>query len=431
MGYKETCEKCKKHYENAKQHPTFWILFGILLAVILLIWLPPLRVSHFEINNATVEATLENQYRATLAQILGGVAIGISLYYTHKRVSATEKNIIIAQEGQITERFTRAVDQLGAIDHLGNPALEIRLGGIYALERISNESKKDYWPIMEILTAYVRKNSSNEIIGNKKATHLAMDIQANESITNEVQKIKKVTLDTQAILTVLRRRIHSLDNGETTSLNLRGTCLQEAYLEGAHLKGAHLEEANLNKAHLEEANLNKAHLEEANLNKARLEEANLKEANLNKAHLEGANLVGTHLEEAYLNWVHLELANLYEAHLEDANLYEAHLEGAILIDAHLEGAKLINAHLEGARLERASLEGASLLDAHFEGADFEETNLNGAYLKETHLLGAHYLSFDQLSKVKTLYKAELDKELDIPLREKYPALFEKPNDNKF
>ena len=40
--------------------------------------------------------------------------------------------------------------------------MEIRLGGIYALERISNESEKDYWPIMEILTAYVRKNSSVE-----------------------------------------------------------------------------------------------------------------------------------------------------------------------------------------------------------------------------------------------------------------------------
>ena len=46
--------------------------------------------------------------------------------------------------------------------------MEIRLGGIYALERISMESEDYYWPIMEILTAYVRKNSSAEILEIKK-----------------------------------------------------------------------------------------------------------------------------------------------------------------------------------------------------------------------------------------------------------------------
>jgi hypothetical protein len=47
---------------------------------------------------------MENSYRVTLAQILGGIAIAISLYYTWRRIN-------IYQEGQITERFTRAVDQ--------------------------------------------------------------------------------------------------------------------------------------------------------------------------------------------------------------------------------------------------------------------------------------------------------------------------------
>jgi hypothetical protein len=68
--------------EKAKQKPQIWIGFGLLLAVILLIWLPYWRVSQFGINNATENATLENQYRATIAQILGGIAIGIGLYYT-------------------------------------------------------------------------------------------------------------------------------------------------------------------------------------------------------------------------------------------------------------------------------------------------------------------------------------------------------------
>jgi hypothetical protein len=54
------------------------------------------------------------------------------------------------------------------------------LGGIYALERISNESDKYYWIIITILTAYVRTNSRAERVSNLKNTHIAMDIQANE-----------------------------------------------------------------------------------------------------------------------------------------------------------------------------------------------------------------------------------------------------------
>jgi len=95
-----------QYYEKPKKYPHIWIGLIILLAAISLIWLPYWRVSQFGINNATENATLENQYRTTLAQMLGGVAIGISLYYTWQRNN-------IAQEGQITERFTRAIDQLG------------------------------------------------------------------------------------------------------------------------------------------------------------------------------------------------------------------------------------------------------------------------------------------------------------------------------
>jgi hypothetical protein len=42
------------------------------------------------------------------------------------------------------------------------------------------------------------------------------------------------------------------------------------------------------------------------------------------------------------------------------------------------------------------------------------------------LSGAKNLTIDQLSKVKTLYNAKLNDYLLIPLKEKYPALFENP-----
>jgi hypothetical protein len=129
----------KELYGKAKPHPLAYltIIFLFIIALVSLIFIPPYQVSRINDTNITEKVKQENQDRATLAQIFGGVAIGIGLYYTWRRN-------IISQEGQITERFTRAVNQLGAIDRSGNPAIEIRLGGIYALERISTESEKDY-----------------------------------------------------------------------------------------------------------------------------------------------------------------------------------------------------------------------------------------------------------------------------------------------
>ena len=427
MASTEVFEKYEKFYEKAKQHPKLWISIGLLLAVILLICLPPWRVSHFEINNATVEADLENQYRATLAQILGGSAVLVGIYFAWKNFElsqatlkhnqeASQKNLEVAletlesnmknaqdnlkvaQEGQITERFTRAVDQLGACDKEGNPAIEIRLGGIYALERIANESEKDYWPIMEILTAYIREKSSIE---NKHQSYLNEDIQA--------------------ILSVIRRRKHFLNNGENKGLDLHKTYLKEAYLEEANLEGANLEGAYLRQAQLKGADLRQA----------RLKEAELIEAHLEEAHLEGVYLEKTYLGVPDMNprVIHLERAHLEEAHLRGVNLFFANLEGAHLEGAHLEGTNFILAHLERSHLKRANLKGADLQGSCLEGADLEGADLEGAELENVDLRGAVNLTIEQLLKVKTLYKTKIDEKLLERLKTKteYQKLSENPH----
>jgi Flp pilus assembly protein TadB len=57
------------------------------------------------------------------------------------------------RQRRITESFSKAVEQLGS------DKLEVRLGGIYSLERISKESPDDLWMVMENLTAFVRVSS--------------------------------------------------------------------------------------------------------------------------------------------------------------------------------------------------------------------------------------------------------------------------------
>jgi hypothetical protein len=150
----------KECFEKIKKYPRIWICLVVLFATISLIWFPYLRVSQFGINNVTENAILENQYRATIAQTLGGIAVAIGIYSAWKNIKIaqatlesnqnkaqeelkiaqatlvasqentqknlevaqatliasqenTQKRLEIVQDGQITDRFTKAVDQLG------------------------------------------------------------------------------------------------------------------------------------------------------------------------------------------------------------------------------------------------------------------------------------------------------------------------------
>lgn len=63
-----------------------------------------------------------------------------------------------------------------------------------------------------------------------------------------------------------------------------------------------------------------------------------------------------------------------------------------------------------------------------QGADLQEANLTETIIDRTDLEGANFegvynLSIDQLSRVKTLYNAKLDKEFFIKLKEIHPELF--------
>jgi len=76
------------------------------------------------------------------------------LEVTRQQIEAADKQareqLGIAQQGQITERYTRAIDQLG------HDQVDVRIGGIYALERIARDSPADRATIGEVLTAFIR-----------------------------------------------------------------------------------------------------------------------------------------------------------------------------------------------------------------------------------------------------------------------------------
>ncbi|MGW7098756.1 pentapeptide repeat-containing protein [Streptomyces sp. NPDC054838] len=328
---------------------------------------------------------------------LPGLAAVAALLFTWLQVGQNGKELRIAEEGQITNRFN------AAIANLGSGSVDVRLGGIYALERIMNDSPRDQATVVSVLSAYVRRHAP-------VPTSVPMaDISAAMNVLVRRRPDKDNGLEVNLARTDLRswRPAHPYEN---QAIQLRGTILTGANLSDTELNGADLAEASL-----DEANLSRASLSEANLSAAVLQNAQLRDTGLSGADLTGAyfcalavecadmtgtNFAGADLTRAFLTGADLRKATLCGelflapvgsteepkavttcAALREANLIGANLSGVDLAGVDLSGADLTNADLTHAELTRANLSKADLTGANVTGADLSGVKLGGAKLK--------------------------------------------------
>ena len=224
---------------------------------------------------------------------------------------------------RITDSFTKAVEQLGS------DKLEVRVGSIFALELLSNESPIEHWTIMEVLAAFIRERMQYTAITarlSERAYFLWLQAGRPEGRSEEfwveavrLERLEEPPTDIAAILKVIKR---SYDFWEHKGHGAPLLDLSGAYLRKAELGGMPLKRSDLRAAHLEEAWLFSAHLEEAYLS---------------HAHLEGANLQYAHLEGAHLNHAHLEGAELLTAvGLTDRQLIVAFGDGKSLLPRRIK-----------------------------------------------------------------------------------------------
>ena len=275
-----------------------------------------------------------------LAAILGALAILATIPFQIIKIWVNERTAHTAEQNLITKRLTDAVQMLGAektvkqvrdiprldqfkpgrwIPALGpdrspltdretveitEPNLEVRLGALYALERISKDSDADHLTVLDIICAYIRENS-----------------QAKPALAPP-------RADIAAALEILKRR----------------TPAQRA-----------LEAEADRRPDLRQVDFRRNQLQRVDLQKADLRRAEMEGANLSWAEMEGANLVGAKMEGADLRGAKMEGADLVGAKMKGANLRRAKMEGAYLFGASLNSTSLTQAKLAEAAVSEVEL----------------------------------------------------------------------------
>lgn len=301
--------------------------------------------------------TAREAVRTQLLTLGAGVFAAGALVFTARNFTLTRQSVRLSEQQQVSDRFGKAIELIGS------GTLDVRIGGIYALERVAGDSARDQPVVMEVLCAFVRERSR---------------LASPSGVGDESSHVPpKSGADVQAAVTVIGRRDTDLD------FRFRVNLVQ-ANLSGVHLVGLNLVWAALAGVNFTDADLVRLNLREAWLEGADLSRANLADANLANADLSRASLIHASLEGAVLTGASFGRADLTGARLARADFKGANLARAKLTDANLYEADLTNAELSG-----ASLAGANLTRVKFTGANLYETDLTNTEINGTDLKGAN------------------------------------------
>ena len=235
----------------------------------------------------------------TLVGFLSVLAVVAGVLVTNSANRAQER---LTEEGQVTERFGSDIGLLGSSE------LDVRVGGIYALQRLMYDSPADEAKIVEVLSAFIRDHTPESLPASSHVT--TSPCRSGRATSNG--RPSHPADDAEAALEVLGSRLILAGNGSQFVMDLtwadisgasllhanfdgadlRCAGLTRAYLIGASLRGAALRWAYLIRANLTGADLTGAHLPYTNLTHANLTHANLTSADLSSADLTGADLTG-------------------------------------------------------------------------------------------------------------------------------------------
>ena len=273
------------------------VMVEVLLVILLWDWL-----SGDESGSATI--------RNIGLVLAGSMAIPLAIWravVADKQASSAQHQTAIAEQGLLNERYQKAAEMLG------NDILSVRMGGLYALQRLAEEHPEQYHiQVIHLLCAFVRNPAriveTPRTERGRRYPRLRDDVQA---------AMSAIAYRNEACL-ALEHEVNDF------RLDLYGANLLSVELRGASLRGADLTNANLEGAHLTNANLS---------------EATLSGVNLCRAHLESAKMSGVHLLGAQnLTWI-------YAGHADwsNANIGSADFSHTQLTHANLSGVRFAEA----------------------------------------------------------------------------------------
>lgn len=329
----------------ALKHAGWIVTVGIVTTIVVLgigvFWAPswstftvPVSIDARDadpLGAARLRSDQKTAVREGAIKLAAGVGAAFAVVLAWGRLELSKQQQELAEQSHYTERYTRAVDQLGSAEQ------QIKLGGIYALERLTKDSPADKRTIIEVLCAFIRSTTPT----------------------------KQMRPSQHAALIVVTRSSGELDLDRA---DLSDVTLSKPIFRTSSLSRTNFSYAALLFADFKQCVADSAKFEHASAQKALFDGSSLHQTCFDHADLNGASFIGCELTKA----------RFVNAELIGANLSRVIMKRAILNDAMIDGVCFDGADLSGAVLNATTVINSSFND-EFQAAGAE---VNGAVLDQ-------------------------------------------------
>lgn len=236
----------------------------ITIALRLWWWFPKWQTKQSSLESVGPKdrADVEDNFRKTFGQLIGGIAVlaaaGLAYYQTQQTLQAQSEQTrrTLQEQDNQSKRSVYSQQLSKGFENLGSDRIIVRVGGIYILRNILY-TEEYHKPILEALCDFVRDSTMNfegDVPPNR-------DIQAALTAIGGAA-IAKDNYDNVNLANVRLPRAN-LSNARLGNANLTGANLTNADLTGAELMGANLTGANLTGANLTRAEISQKQLDAA------------------------------------------------------------------------------------------------------------------------------------------------------------------------
>jgi hypothetical protein len=150
-------------------------LAAIAIAIAVLAWVPGLFIPSGELDQSDrIRLLGEGAIRSTAIQLAGAAIVAIGILYTAGQLR-------ISRETHYTERYAKAIDQLGHSRPI------VRVGAMFALRRLAENSAFDGPVVVEVLRSYLRLESPRPTTPEPGPGRIPPDVQIALNILLEMK----------------------------------------------------------------------------------------------------------------------------------------------------------------------------------------------------------------------------------------------------
>jgi uncharacterized protein YjbI with pentapeptide repeats len=351
-----------------------WIALVIAsLIAALLVWsfVPVFIVARFGITNPKEKADVEDNYRKTMGQALGAIALITTFAWTFYK-DREAINLSAAQFNAQTDQFKLQQDQardqfvnqqfITAAGLLKEASASTRITGLYAMEQIaaakpSSGGKNQYLiPVIRAAIGFVK----DPFVPKTDGQPVAADIQSAITILGHLNENQLIDVDLHDT---------NLVDGNFTAEG------SKAFVK-SDFQGARLYGADMSRLDLTGAKFGGSYMADWEAYGAQwplstdIYEATRKQFTVN---FEGSNLTDTNFDHVKMGGI-----SLIRTCLAGASFYATDLSRALIQDADVGGGATCISKKNKAYFYMATLIGANFDGVDVDGVSFEATNISGA-----------------------------------------------------